>query len=126
MMKKEKTTATPKSPKTKTPGSRPDIKKTAKSVPNTASKRGTKTGIASKTATTATGMEKARAGTKKAMVLELLRRKKGAATSEIGKATGWQNHSIRSFISGTVTKKMGLAVQSFKSENGKRTYRIVQ
>jgi hypothetical protein len=66
------------------------------------------------------------ADSKKAIVLSLLRREKGATTAEIAKATGWQNHSIRGFISGNVTKRMGLAVESFKSEVGERTYRIPQ
>ena len=46
--------------------------------------------------------------------------------SEIGKATGWQNHTIRGFISGNVTKKMGLAVDSSKNEAGVRIYRIIR
>jgi len=41
-------------------------------------------------------------------VLKLLRREQGAMLAEIAKATEWQNHSIRGFISGQVTKKMGL------------------
>jgi hypothetical protein len=32
-------------------------------------------------------------------------------------------HSIRGFISGHVTKKMGLRVESTKNEAGERTYR---
>ncbi len=68
----------------------------------------------------------AHGGTKKAIVLELLRRKQGATTAEIAKATNWQNHSIRGFISGSVTKKMGLAVESSKNEAGERTYRIAK
>jgi hypothetical protein len=46
--------------------------------------------------------------------------------AEIAKATDWQNHSIRGFISGNVTKKMGLAVESSKNEAGERTYRIAK
>jgi len=46
--------------------------------------------------------------------------------ADIAKATDWQNHSIRGFISGEVTKKMGLAVDSSKSEEGERTYRIAK
>jgi hypothetical protein len=57
---------------------------------------------------------------------ELLRRKEGATTAEIAKATDWQNHSIRGFISGNVAKKMGLTVESAKNEAGERTYRIAQ
>jgi Protein of unknown function (DUF3489) len=56
--------------------------------------------------------------------LELLRRKEGATIAEIANATDWQNHSIRGFISGTLTKKMGLTVESVKSDTGERTYRI--
>ncbi len=66
----------------------------------------------------------ARDGSKKAAILELLNRKDGATMAEIAKATGWQNHSIRGFISGTLTKKMGLKIESTKSETGERTYRI--
>jgi hypothetical protein len=60
-----------------------------------------------------------------AIVLDLLRRENGATLAEIAKATGWQNHSIRGFVSGQVTKKMGLKVESTKSEAGERTYRIL-
>jgi hypothetical protein len=54
-----------------------------------------------------------------------MKRKEGATLAEIAKATGWQNHSIRGFVSGHVTKKLGLKVESSKSEAGERTYRIV-
>ncbi len=46
-------------------------------------------------------------------------------TAEIAKATDWQNHIIRGFISGIV-KKMGIKVESSKNEGGERTYRIAQ
>jgi len=62
--------------------------------------------------------------TKKAIVLALLRRKEGATTTEIAKATDWQSHTIRGFISGMITKKMGLAVESAKNEAGEGRYRI--
>jgi hypothetical protein len=63
---------------------------------------------------------------KKAIVLDLLRRKDGATMAEIAKATGWQKHSVRGFISGNLTKKMGLAVESSKNEAGERVYRIAK
>jgi hypothetical protein len=66
----------------------------------------------------------ARAGSKKEIVLKLLRRDQGATIAEISKATDWQNHSIRGFLSAQVTKKMKLKVESTKSEEGERTYRI--
>jgi len=61
---------------------------------------------------------------KKAIVLDLLRRKQGATLPELAKATGWRNHSIRGFISGALTKKMGLTVESSKNDAGERLYRI--
>src|SRR5262245_26722602 len=67
---------------------------------------------------------KERTDTKKAIVLEMLRRKEGVTTAEIAKATKWQNHTIRGFISGTITQKMRLPVESVKNEAGERTYRI--
>ena len=65
-----------------------------------------------------------RQGSKTAEVVELLRRKQGATLAEIMKATGWQPHSVRGFISGTITKKLGLTVESSRSESKERTYRI--
>jgi len=44
--------------------------------------------------------------------------------AEIMKATDWQAHSVRGFISGTLGKKMGLTVVSTKEENGERSYLI--
>jgi outer membrane biosynthesis protein TonB len=66
----------------------------------------------------------AREGSKTAEVLDLLRRPDGAALKEIMKATGWQPHSVRGFISGTLGKKMGLVVVSTKAEDGERVYSL--
>jgi len=65
-----------------------------------------------------------RANSKKTAVLDMLRRKNGATMNEIAEATSWQNHSIRGFISGTVSKCMGLTIESTRDENGDRRYRI--
>ncbi len=61
---------------------------------------------------------------KKAIVLELLKRTEGASLKEIMAATDWQAHSIRGFISGSLGKKMGLKVDSAKREDGERFYQI--
>jgi hypothetical protein len=66
----------------------------------------------------------AREGSKKSIVLDLLRRRGGATLAEIAKATDWQAHSIRGFISGTLGKKMGLTVESSKNDAGERSYKI--
>jgi hypothetical protein len=63
-------------------------------------------------------------GTKTAKILSLLQRPGGASLQELRKATGWQPHSVRGFLSGALKKKMGLPVQSTKRENGERVYRI--
>jgi hypothetical protein len=80
--------------------------------------------LASKKASKAKQPPVPREFSKKAIVLELLRRKQGATMAEIAKATSWQNHSIRGFISGQLAKKMTLAVESSKNEAGERLYRI--
>ena len=67
----------------------------------------------------------AKPGSKAAIVLDLMKRKEGATLAEIAKATDWQNHSIRGFVSGHVIKKLGLKVESTKSDAGERTCRIV-
>lgn len=67
----------------------------------------------------------ARPGTKQAMLIDLLRRKDGATIDEIVAATGWQAHSVRGAISGSLKKKLGLTVTSAKEENRGRVYRIV-
>jgi hypothetical protein len=67
----------------------------------------------------------ARDGSKKAEVLGLLQRKGGATLSQIMKATGWQAHSVRGFISGALGKKMGLTVGSVRREDGERVYTLV-
>ena len=66
----------------------------------------------------------ARDGSKAAMVLDLLKRPDGVTLAELMKATGWQAHSLRGFLSGTVGKKLGLAVMSTKADNGERTYTV--
>ena len=100
---------------------------TAKPKKATASKKSakaTKPAKAKKVAK-ATKPKSTRSGSKAEKVLELMKRKEGATLAEIAKATDWQNHSIRGFVSGHVTKKLGLTVESIKSEVGERTYRIV-
>jgi len=65
-----------------------------------------------------------RDGSKTAKVLDLLKRPDGVTLKELMKATDWQPHSVRGFLSGTVGKKMGLTVKSTKGEDGERTYSV--
>jgi len=66
----------------------------------------------------------AREGSKTERILDLLKRKDGASLAELMKATDWQAHSVRGFISGTLGKKMGLTVASVKGEDGERRYSL--
>ena len=61
---------------------------------------------------------------KKDAVLELLRRPNGATLSELMEATGWQAHSVRGFLSGTLRKKMGLGPERFEREGTEKAYRL--
>jgi hypothetical protein len=62
-------------------------------------------------------------GTKTEKVLALLRQPSGATLAAIMRATQWQAHSVRGFISGQVGKRMGLRVKSFRRD-GDRVYRL--
>lgn len=57
--------------------------------------------------------------------LRLLRRKQGASLDELCRATGWQQHSVRSLLSATFRKRMQLDVRCERSASGQSRYRIV-
>jgi hypothetical protein len=62
--------------------------------------------------------------TKKEQVLALLKDREGVSLDRLMAATGWQKHSIRGFLSGTVRRNMGLKIISSKDTDGKRLYRV--
>jgi hypothetical protein len=57
-------------------------------------------------------------------VLSLLKQASGATLDELMKATKWQAHSVRGFLSGAVKKRKGLTVLSGCDGEGRRRYRI--
>lgn len=78
---------------------------------------------AKKTAAKANGDGKPKAATKTATIIEMLERKGGATAADLLKATGWQAHSLRGFIAGTL-KKMGRNAESTKNAKGERVYAL--
>ena len=60
-----------------------------------------------------------------AQLTALLLKPEGATLAAMQAATGWQAHSVRGAISGSLKKKLGLDVTSEKAD-GVRVYRIAK
>ena len=76
-------------------------------------------GATAKDATPAT-----RDGSKKAIVLDMLKRPDGATLADIMSATDWQAHTVRGTLAGAFKKKLGLTITSTKDAGADRCYRI--
>jgi len=68
--------------------------------------------------------KRSRAHSKQGRVIEMLHRRQGATVAAIMKATGWQPHSVRGFLTSVVRTKLGLTLVSEKN-GGDRVYRVV-
>ena len=86
---------------------------------NKTARRAKKAGRAKNTA----GKPKADRPNKKADVIALMKRAKGATLAEIMKETGWQAHTVRGFVS-ILGSKGGEKIESSKNAEGNRTYKI--
>ena len=64
--------------------------------------------------------------TKTDLVVKKLRLAKGATLQQLMEVTGWQQHSVRGFLSGTIKKKLALVLVSETGKDGLRRYRIVE
>jgi Protein of unknown function (DUF3489) len=62
--------------------------------------------------------------TKADKLLKLLGTKRGATIVQLQEASRWQSHSVRGFLSGTVKKKLGLALVAEPGKDGLKRYRI--
>jgi Protein of unknown function (DUF3489) len=98
----------------------PRAKKTAKGA-----KPGNVAKVAKKAAKPEREAAAPRAENKGAKILDMIRRAKGATLAEIMKATDWQAHSVRGFIS-TAQKKHDLKIESSKNDAGDRVYTIAK
>ena len=63
--------------------------------------------------------------TKTDIVLKKLKSAKGVTAQTLMEATGWQAHSVRGFLSGTIKKKLGHELLSETGKDGQRRYRII-
>jgi hypothetical protein len=80
--------------------------------------------LGSKAARGIAGHHQTRADSKQARVLALLRGPNGATIATVMRSTGWQPHTVRGFFAAVVRKKLGLRLESEKTD-GERVYRIV-
>jgi hypothetical protein len=62
---------------------------------------------------------------KKAEVIAMMKRPKGATLAEIVEATGWQKHTVRGFVS-ILGSRGGQKIESAKNAAGERSYRIAK
>jgi Protein of unknown function (DUF3489) len=74
--------------------------------------------------TARSGEHSRRANSKQSRVLGLLSQPSGATIATIVTSTGWQPHTVRGFFAAVVRKKLGLKLESEKTED-ERVYRIV-
>ncbi len=68
---------------------------------------------------------KADGANKKAEVIAMMKRTKGATLAEIMATTGWQAHTVRGFVS-ILGSKGGEKIESTKNGAGERTYRVTK
>ena len=62
---------------------------------------------------------------KKADVIAMMKRAKGATLAEVMEATGWQAHTVRGFVS-ILGSKGGQTIESSKDASGERRYKITK
>jgi hypothetical protein len=117
----KKATVAPRKPRVAPAKGKSGKKTTSAKKGAKAPKKGTSAKAEGVTSAKAEGV---REGSKTGKILDLLKRPDGATLQELMKLTGWQAHSVRGFLSGTIGKKMALAVTSTKGEDGTRTYSI--
>ncbi len=72
----------------------------------------------------AAGAVTAKPGTKARTLISLLKPKRGATINEMMAATGWQAHSVRGFLAGSLKKLHGREAISEKRDGEPRRYRL--
>src|SRR5207248_491790 len=93
--------------------------------PRKAGQRGKKAQPAKKVLGKADDIKVSDRSNKKAEVIAMMKRAKGATLAEIMEATGWQKHTVRGFVS-ILGSKGGQTIDSSKNAARERTYRITK
>lgn len=62
--------------------------------------------------------------TRSQTLIAMMRQESGACAAELGAAVGWQVHSVRGFIAGTLKKRADLTVVA-ERKDGVTRYRVV-
>jgi len=95
------------------------IAKRTKDAPAKATKKSSK-----KIPKPAPAVVKPQRETRKAMVLGMIARPAGASLDAIMKATGWQRHTVRGFVS-ICGRDPKIHIESVRNEKGERVYRAL-
>ena len=80
-------------------------------------------GSAGQSAPAARKRRSSRRMNKTEVVLRMLRQPEGATLKALMRATKWQAHSVRGFLSAQVSKRLGLEIRSFRRD-GERVYAL--
>ena len=71
----------------------------------------------------AAGRKNSDPGSKQSRVIAMLQSPAGTTIAAMMKATGWQQHSVRGFLTGVVRKRLKLKLGS-KKVDGERVYQV--
>jgi hypothetical protein len=88
-------------------------------------RRKKQTTVRAKTRSPKANASRRKGASKAEAIITLLKRSHGASIAEMVKATGWQPHSLRGFLSATVKRRIGLSLLSERADGKDRRYRIV-
>lgn len=69
--------------------------------------------------------QRTRSNSKQATIVRMLQRAEGSTIAQIIDVTGWQAHTVRGALSGSLKKRLGLAVTSQRESDQARVYRIM-
>lgn len=66
-----------------------------------------------------------RENSKQALMISMLKRPEGATLAQLSEVTGWQSHTVRGALAGTLKKKLLLEITSTKDSGSARIYRVM-